>query len=453
MMSNLLFIADIFGFGSFADMLGSIEFWVTMAVIIGCIIAVLYSIRYWKQGGKFIIVGLFVIINVIISAYSLIQINYYYNTSGGIHGAITGIFKTNEIEVVDELSFKLKNIELTAKDENTYSATIIQDMVLDLNNNTEYSVFVNGQVCETIDSGTGYIMARYGYVFLGNNKEELCRDILTINIAFYENSTGITVLTNGGAEAHKYWNYYFNKNDFVVEIKPATYIKDKDITFGEGLVGGETTEEFCLATFVSKGETIHTEYVLLGNKYTKDIVVPEVPGCEFLGWSLDGKNIVDVTDYTFTHDMTFVALFGSYVSSTYQYNLARYDDDVLVNGNLDFYLELVTESLGMTNNIDIDLSRSRINVSLCSHSGSYAGNYARVLTINGSNFGVQQTISASSLSFSDYKMTGNCYLTINKDGSFVVNKGDFKIGYNSGSLVSGYFNLYIDSAELYFITT
>ena len=123
-------LSKLFGTEGINDLLSSPKFWYTLAIIAVLAIIIVYSLKYWKQGGKFAILSIFIIGISALTIYSGININYYYSAEGGIHGVLSGIFETNKVEVVDDLNFKLTNIELTQKDENTYSASMLSDKVI-----------------------------------------------------------------------------------------------------------------------------------------------------------------------------------------------------------------------------------------------------------------------------------------------------------------------------------
>ncbi len=61
-------------------------------------------------------------------------------------------------------------------------------------------------------------------------------------------------------------------------------------------------------TFKDGENIISTQQIRIGN-YVTDIPSPEKDGYNFLGWSIDGQNIVDLTIYSIEEKTTFVALF------------------------------------------------------------------------------------------------------------------------------------------------
>ena len=83
-----------------------------VAIIIGVILIIYACIKYPK-GGKWVLFGILIVGYLGVTAYSIVQLNYYYKAEGGIIGQITGIFNTNEVEVVDNLKFDFNNVELT----------------------------------------------------------------------------------------------------------------------------------------------------------------------------------------------------------------------------------------------------------------------------------------------------------------------------------------------------
>lgn len=209
--------------------------WLTIALlaIVGILILALL-ITYSK---KYAWVKVFTIVLVLVvcvgsATYCGIQLNFYYNASGGIFGYIEEVFKPNEVKV-ENMDFKITNIELTQESgTETYSARIQIDKTLDFEKEDNYGVFVNDIYYTNVVSN--YTIVNYSYSFLGDNLEILLTDTLQINLAFNDNSTSLTLKTVGGDTAVKYWNYYFNKNDFIISIKACDFAFDQNIDYGEG---------------------------------------------------------------------------------------------------------------------------------------------------------------------------------------------------------------------------
>ncbi len=209
--------------------------WLTIALfaIVGILILALL-ITYSK---KYAWVKVFTIVLVLVvcigsATYCGIQLNFYYNASGGIFGYIEDVLKPNDVKVED-MDFKIENIELTQDaGTDTYSARILIDKTLDFENEDNYGVFVNDIFYANVASN--YAIVNYSYSFLGDNLETLLTDTLQINLAFNANSTSLTLKTQGGENAVRYWNYYFNKNNFVISIRTCDFVFDQNIDYGDG---------------------------------------------------------------------------------------------------------------------------------------------------------------------------------------------------------------------------
>ena len=341
-------------------------------IILGAIvlIALIYLIFKFPQSRIYVFSFLGIAL-LGLTAYCGIQLNYY-NSSGGIFGAITGIFDTNVIEVED-LEFSLKNIEMTETSEGLHSARVVSnEVVSSLSVGEEYTVTINNQPCSNVVYASDYVSATYEYSFYDENKIELCRDTLNINIAFYEKGTYLSVSTYGGANAVKYWNYYFQKEDFSVKIaiseyksinyayvegeyEPEDYIvfnfyvEDEKVDFQvykNGLVyltppECEMENFYCWSltpqeddwekvsfslqpfiksanfyaifledhtiNYISQDNLVYTETVKTGftPTYTDE---PSRFDYTFVGWSIDGLNVVDMTNYIVEGDVEFIAL-------------------------------------------------------------------------------------------------------------------------------------------------
>ena len=165
-------------------------------------------------------------------------------------------------------------------------------------------VYVNNEPCYYVDNSNSnqYVIARYSYTFLDEDLKELCTDTLTFNFAFYTNSTYLSVKTEGGAEAVKYWNYYFNKNVFEVRIEKTDYVFDNEITFGDGDISRFYTikyyidEEIYLTTFFDSEKPVI-------------LVSPlEKTGHVFCYWVDESNNIVEDSSF-FTTDISLYAVY------------------------------------------------------------------------------------------------------------------------------------------------
>lgn len=279
------------------ELFGDPMFWFGLVIAIGLVGVILLCIKYWQQGGKTILFSLFVLVNVVISAYCLIQVNFYYSTKGGIHGVISGIFSTNEVKIVDNVNFEFTNIELRDKGDGTYSATILSDEVLSLDGLANIGVYVNELPCSYVDYAGDYIISDYVYTFLDEHKNPLCTDTLTMRFAFYENSTSLSVSTSGGSEAVKYWHYYFNKNDFKVRIGESEYISSDNLNFVTGNVSNISS-----ITFSNREEKSKVYYYK-----NSTIELPVIETDTFVGW-YDGENTYK-DSYTIKDNVELIALY------------------------------------------------------------------------------------------------------------------------------------------------
>ncbi len=290
-------IAKLFGTDSFLTMLGMPKFWFIMAIIVGLIVALVYCIKYFKSGGKYVLLILFTVAMIALTTYSGVQLYYYYNAHGGIYGALTGIFNPNEV-VVNELNYEFKNIELKEDGDNIYSADIIINEVMQLDKDTVYGVYVNNMPCDYVENAQDYVMADYTYKFYDRQMYEIIEDTLSIKFAFYTNSTLINISTKGGENAVKYWHYYLNKNTFIVTVKPTNYNTSDYLTYSNGDLSNYAT-----LTFKYDDKTILSVH-------QKDTVItlPEADNKWFGGWYI-GDELYS-GQYTVKDNVTFEAKYN-----------------------------------------------------------------------------------------------------------------------------------------------
>lgn len=273
---------------SFTDLLGNPKFWLGLAVVVVLGFLVFICIKYPK-GGLPVLASVVAIGLACLDAYCIIQLNLYYNAEGGVHGFLTGIFETNKVEVVDNLTFEVKNIELTESSTGVYSASITTDQVLSLDTKQSLGIFINGMPCDTTSEvHSDFAYAEYPYTFHDNDKTAVCTDTLILNIAFYENSTYLNISTKGGTlpveECVKYWHHYFNKNSFIVKVAPFDNVS-ADLGYSKGdisnyaIVNYYVNDELYSSDCVVKGETIQ---------------LIELDDNKFLGWqTADGTLIYE----------------------------------------------------------------------------------------------------------------------------------------------------------------
>ena len=236
-----------------------------------------------------------------------VLLNKYYNTSGGIIGKLSQVLNPNYVEVEnrDEIVFNFKSIMLIQTDGDKYRAEFSTDDVIELASNEAYAVFVNDSPCELIEYGkdyvsdeisSDYVISDFYYAFFDEDLNFVLKDTLKFRFAFYKNSTKLVVETVGGSDAVALWNSYFQKNDFVVKIKPMEnlYISSYstiDIVYKDVELG---FDEKISSIKIKNGST----YVL------PDSSDLDVQGSRFLGLSFDNENIISDKSLIVSEDLT-----------------------------------------------------------------------------------------------------------------------------------------------------
>lgn len=245
-----------------------------------------------------------VVVSIVLAGvtfYCGIELNKYYSAHGGIFGEISGYFDTNKTET-ENMKFNLSNIELKEVNENLYRAESSTNQIFKLKANTKYSIFVNGLPCKTIDNASDYIMAEYRYHFYDENKNLIVQDVLSLKFAFNEYYSYLLIETEGGVDAVKYWNYYFNKNNFIVEIKESTYRQNEDLEYVEG-----ETPDVCFLTYVVEG--VESKVLISEGMKISDISYqPTKKYYSFAGWSLDGQTVLN-SNHVINSNTTLYAVF------------------------------------------------------------------------------------------------------------------------------------------------
>ena len=289
-----------------------------------------------------------------LTAYSGVNLHYYYNEQGGIFGYISGIFETNTL-VVEDLSFSLNNIEMTETSEGVYSASVVDNKTISsLEVGEKYTVFINGAPCSDVITASDYVSANYEYNFYDEDFKVLCHDTLHINFAFNKNGTYMSVSTKGGSEAVKYWNYYFQKQNFVVDIKVSEYKPSEDI-----YISGE----------YNKNEIVTVSYYINGEKtcgqvYKKgdEIKLIECQEENFYCWSLTPKEegVNSLVDYQCNKDLNLYAIFMTQSDLINAYNVTFKVRDEVVSSQL-VYENNVASDVSVKNTRYYDFAGWTIN--------------------------------------------------------------------------------------------
>lgn len=259
------------------------SFWYDVLTVVA-IIAVIYILIKFPHAKIYVFSILFALITAT-GIYSIININSYYSASGGIYGILTGNFDENNQLYVNEKTFELKNTILTQKNGDTYSAKSISDEIFKINTNEYLGVFVNGSPCTYSKIEEDYFVAYYNYNFYGRDNNVLFNDTLKMYFSFYDKSTQLEVMTDGGSEAVKYWGYYFNNNDFNVTLKSVKTAYDKELTIGEGDISNYVVVKYYLDDI-----EVAKQVCLKGSTIT----FPTLNDGKYYKWKLkDSENYID----------------------------------------------------------------------------------------------------------------------------------------------------------------
>lgn len=268
------------------------SFWYDVLLVIA-ILAVIYILIKFPHAKVYVFSILFSLI-FISGIYSIININSYYSATGGIYGVLSGTFGNNNQLHVNEKTFELKNTTLTQVNGDKYSAKSVSQDVFKVDSDKYLGVFVNGSPCTYSKIEEDYFVAYYSYNFYGRDNEILFNDTLKMYFAFYENSTQLEVITEGGSKAVAYWGYYFNNNNFNVTLKSVNAQYNKELTFGEGDVSN-----YAVVKYYLNNDEIAKQVYLKGTK----IDFPIINSNKIYKWKLkDSDNYIN-SSYVVTDNL------------------------------------------------------------------------------------------------------------------------------------------------------
>ena len=288
-------------------------------LVIGLAIGVALLMVLAFQMGKHknlipIVLGVVCIGVFIFSIYCMTDLNYYYTAEGGVHGVLTGLFHVNTVEGED-LEFSLTNIELKQIADDQYGAKVTINRTITMEDDKQYVVCVNGIPCTTSEVDQIHAQATYAYTFY-NKQMTGFEDTLNFNFAFYKNYTSLSVSTEGGSEAVKNWNSYFNKNDFVVIIEESTFNFEVD---------EQEVADYCITYYIDN--QVYKQQLVRSNQTFDLLDAPEKKGYSFEGWADTEGNIVDI--HITTQNIDLYAVYSEFEVDEQHHKVSFY-----VNGEL-----------------------------------------------------------------------------------------------------------------------
>ena len=297
------------------NLLFNSSFWIGFGVVAVICIIIWICAKY--PSAKVFVLSLFgsafAIALVAVTVWCGINLGYYYTAKGGIFGALSGIEQTNTVTITDA-EFSFENIELTQVEGDRYSARVNSSDTFKLDNDAQYMVLVNDYPCSDVEVFDTYITASYTYEFLTDEMQSILTDTLNIAFVFDNNYTYASITTYGGATAVEYWNSYFARNDFVIKLSYTEFSEDAEGLYGDAVIGDENMgDSINIVQYYIDSNTLFYSSVVEDNGTVK-APIPTKQEHRFMGWSLDGANVVNLNTYKITEDTTFYAVF-EYIES------------------------------------------------------------------------------------------------------------------------------------------
>ena len=295
-MYNSILLAFNF-FGKIKDFIWQIALLIAVVVII---------IAFIKWPNARIYIGvIFVVVSFMSGIICGLQLNTYYKASGGIIGTLSNWVNPTEVKIKDGVGFEFVGIEMRKMTGNTYRATTTTTDVVNVPIGSNYCIIVNDVPCmlKAEDTTSNYLIANYSYTFNDESLQEILTDTIKIRVSFNKLNTSISLTTEGGDQACKLWNEFFNKNGFKITLTTDKFISSSGISYGSG----DVKNLFCIATFMKDDEVFNVQTVVKGSsieEYTR----PYKSGYTFVGWQVNGEDI-DIFNYVINEDTTFIALF------------------------------------------------------------------------------------------------------------------------------------------------
>lgn len=339
-----------------------------IALAFAVIVVVLLIVKEdWAKIVAAIVGFLGSVVLVIFCGYNL-DVNY--SSKGGVWGALASVFKKPDVSIektLDSVKYTFSDLQFSqeyADEQDTYSVTIQKEETFLLSNG-DYLILLNDTPLET-ERFNNSITAYFNNAFYGNNNKIKLEDTLKIDFFFYKNYTNIKLTTKGGLKAYGHWLKYFERENFELEVKEienayksdadmckvmfVTDTSNKILEFKKGseiklpviekvgfenmgwsyskggtkietptikvsnnlVLYGIYEERSYEVKFSSRNEIIETQNI--GRNACSS--APTITDEKFYGWSIDGKNTIDVSNYEIKENTTFIALYKNYVDIT-----------------------------------------------------------------------------------------------------------------------------------------
>ena len=225
-------------------------------------------------------------------------------------------------------------------------------------------------------------------------------------------------------------------------VDPFTYSVTEDIEFVASI------RKYKIVTFTVDDEVVSTQSIVTDD----ELQLPAEPTKEhysFLGWSLDGENVIDLTSYSFTRDTNLIAVFEIITYSVnfvvdgeiYHSQILSYDEEISVTNPFKINYEFIGWSLDGENVVDISTFELNSNVTFIAIFEEYDwnGTYQGYETKAGGDFWV-------------YVKDNNPYLMVMNETEVTLTydeeKGVFTM--DSGVNINGYTDVRF---EIYFSTS
>lgn len=370
-------------------------------------------------------------------------------------------------------------------------------------NQNKYVIYVNDELIGNISQRAGTISATMTKSFYDVDESIICEAEISINFAMYTEASMLNVSMD--KEALPYFKKYCSLNNFTITLAKSKYdiggvlgtveettssltIKLNNNT-QDIVITGVKGETYTLATpddydnkpflnweiingdgsisnnifsfgeqdtiisavydanpfevnFLVKNDVVDTKFISSGH-YANEPEEPTREGYNFLGWSLDKESIVDVSTMQIEADIEFYALFGRLETVHISRAISIVDEGSSTNTNLLKFFK--------NNGYVVDLSKSTIYINIWNSTFVGSDGKSQAVELNPNNFGTEITISNVQGNTGDSQ--GSCYLTLNEDGSYIFNPGDFKISYGMGSMYNTNYTFEIyGNQNLYVIT-
>ena len=194
-----------------------------LTILAIAIVALIIVLCVKFKGFRYSVFTILFVVVLALGTISGLNINKYYNAEGGIFGYIGQVFSSNQgsslIEKSD-ITIKIDNVTLEKQADNTYTANIILNEQITLDDTKNYEFFINGFNADVEEYSFTHFKGSFTqFFYLDKELTETSAKTIKFAMYMYTNYINIDLYVGDDVDAVMLFNSYFKKNGCNIQIK------------------------------------------------------------------------------------------------------------------------------------------------------------------------------------------------------------------------------------------